>query len=130
MNFGAFINCRNDGRRMINLAAFGWGCLGSGAVEIVHFCHGLRSSRSHAIPSLYRSPAFLVARVALVLVAGGIAAAWEITRPMQAVAVGAGAPQLVLALCRLRLVHDAGGIETGQLGDGALSAARKKGNRC
>jgi hypothetical protein len=124
------IECRIGGRGMINLATFGWGCLGSGAVEIVHFCHALRISRSHDIPLLYRSTAYLVGRVALVLVAGGIATASEITRPIQAVAIGAGAPQLVLALSRLRFVHGAISIDTGQL-DGQLPpAARKKGNRC
>jgi hypothetical protein len=87
---------------MSPLQALGWGCAGSFAVEVVLFCQAVRHSRDNHVSSLYRTKAFMVGRILLVAVAGTLAAAWGITQAMQGVAIGAGAPQLVLALYRLR----------------------------
>jgi hypothetical protein len=88
------------------LEAFGWGCVGSLAVEIVLFCRAVRNGAGNAVPSFYRRPAFIVGRTLLVALAGCIAVASGITQPMQGIAVGAGAPQLVLALYRSRSLPD------------------------
>jgi hypothetical protein len=86
--------------------AFGWRCVGSLAVEIVLFCQAVRTSPDNDIPPLYRNTAFIVGRILLAVVAGCIATASGTMQPMQAVAVGAGAPQLILALYRLRTIPD------------------------
>jgi hypothetical protein len=91
---------------MSPLQAFGWGCVGSLAVEIVLFCQAVRTSPDNDIPPLYRKTAFMIGRILLVAVAGCIAAASGTTQPMQAVAIGAATPQLVLALYRLRTIPD------------------------
>src|SRR5579872_5146931 len=52
------------------VAAFGWGCCGSIAIEVVLFCNAVRRSRGTQVPLLYRKPAFLLGRSLLVLVAG------------------------------------------------------------
>jgi hypothetical protein len=92
---------------MTPLDAFGWGCAGSFALEVILFCHAVRQSRSSRVPALYRKPAFIVARTLLVLVAGLVAAAWGITQPLQGLAVGAGTPQLMLSLTRFRFAPGA-----------------------
>lgn len=91
------------------LFAFGWGCAGNIAVEIVLFCNAVRQSRSGRVPVLYRNPAFVIARILLGVVGGLIAAAWGITLPLQGFALGAAAPRLVLSLARLRLPPPGGG---------------------
>ena len=92
---------------MSPLGAFGWGCAGSFALEIIQFCHAVRHSRSNRIPTPYRRPAFIVGRTLLVLVAGIVAAAWGITQPLQGLAIGAGTPQLMLSLTRFRFAAGA-----------------------
>lgn len=91
------------------LNAFGWGCAGSFALEIVLFCNAVRHGRRNRIPALYRRPAFILGRMLLVVVAGIVAAAWGITQPLQGLAVGAATPQLMLSLTRFRFTASAGG---------------------
>jgi hypothetical protein len=98
---------RGERMAMRPLSAFGWGCAGSFALEIVLFCHAVRQSKSNRIPSPYGRPAFIVGRALLVFVAGIVAAAWGITQPLQGLAVGAGAPQLMLSLTRFRFAAGA-----------------------
>jgi hypothetical protein len=88
---------------MNNLAAFAWGCAGSGAHEIVIFCNAVRDSKNCRLPIEYRKPAFVVARILLIAVAGVLAAAWGISQPIQGIALGAATPQIMLRLERLRL---------------------------
>ena len=83
---------------MDRAAAFGWGFLGSLAIEVVVFCRKVRGDRSSRIPALYRKPAFIVGRVLLALVAGVVAAAWGINQPIQGLVLGAGTPRLVVWL--------------------------------
>jgi len=91
------------GKSAVNsLNAFGWGCAGSFAIEVVLFCDAVRNSRANRIPALYRRPAFILGRALLVVVAGVVAAAWGISQPLQGLAVGAGTPQLLMSLTRFR----------------------------
>ena len=83
------------------LEAFGWGCAGSCALEVVHFCHAVRESQR--LPQYYRKKTFIVGRMLLMLVGGVVAAAWGIAQPIQGLALGAAAPRLILALERMRL---------------------------
>ena len=85
------------------LEAFGWGCAGSFAIEVVLFCRAVRSSKYGCLPQYYRRKTFMVGRVLLIIVAGVLAAAWGITQPIQGLALGAAAPRLMLGLQRLRL---------------------------
>jgi hypothetical protein len=90
-----------EGSFMNPLEAFGWGCAGSFALEVVHFCHALRESQH--LPHYYRRKTFIVGRVLLMLVGGVVAAAWGIAQPIHGLALGAAAPRLILALERMRL---------------------------
>jgi hypothetical protein len=85
------------------LEAFGWGCAGSAALEVVLFCRAVRGSKNGRLPQYYRRKTFIVGRALLMLVAGVLAAAWGIAQPIQGVALGAAAPRLMLGLERLRL---------------------------
>jgi hypothetical protein len=87
---------------MNSLQAFGWGCAGSFAIEIVLFCQAIRQSRNNCVPAVYRRTAFILGRILLVVVAGVVAVAAGITQPMQGLAVGASAPRIILALYKLR----------------------------
>jgi hypothetical protein len=96
------------GKAAVNsLTAFGWGCAGSFAIEVVLFCDAVRHSRANRIPALYRRPGFILGRMLLVVVAGLVAAAWGISQPLQGLAVGAGTPQLMLSLTRFRFTGTA-----------------------
>jgi hypothetical protein len=83
--------------------AFGWGCAGSAALEVVLFCTILRKSKTCRLPALYRRPAFVVGRVLLIIVAGVLTATWGISQPLQGIALGAATPQLMKQFERLRL---------------------------
>ena len=51
------------GKSAVNsLNAFGWGCAGSFAIEVVLFCDAVRNRRANRIPALYRRPAFILGR--------------------------------------------------------------------
>jgi hypothetical protein len=83
------------------LEAFGWGCAGSFALEVVYFCAAVR--KSQRLPHYYRKKTFVVGRVLLMVVGGVVAAAWGIRQPIQGLALGAAAPRLMLALERMHL---------------------------
>jgi len=85
------------------LSAFEWGCVGSAALEVVLFCHAVRSSRRCRVPARYKKPAFIIGRMLLTLVAGAVAVAWGITHAMQGLAIGVATPRLILSLENLRL---------------------------
>jgi len=88
---------------MNGFEAFCWGCAGSAAHEVVLFCNAIRSSRTRRIPQPYRTPAFVVGRVLLTVVAGILTAAWGISLPIQGIALGAATPRLMQKLERLSL---------------------------
>lgn len=92
-----------EGTSMNPLEAFGWGCAGSFALEVVHFCRAVRESKTGRLPHYYRKKTFVVGRVLLMLVGGVLAAGWGIAHPIQGLALGAAAPRLILGLERLRL---------------------------
>jgi hypothetical protein len=85
------------------LEAFGWGCAGSFALEVVHFCGAIRGSKNGRLPHYYRKTTFIVGRALLMVVGGVLAAGWGIAQPIQGLALGAAAPRLILVLERLRL---------------------------
>lgn len=87
---------------MNGVEAFGWGCAGSAASEIVSSCAAIRRDRASRLPQLYRRPAFLIGRALLTLVAGALTAAWGISQPIQGFALGAATPRIIRELERLR----------------------------
>ena len=87
------------------LAAFGWGCAGSIAIEVVLFCDAVRGSKAAQVPALYRKTSFLVGRSLLVLVAGVLVSAWGISKPIEGMAIGAATPQVILALRQVREIR-------------------------
>ncbi len=86
---------------MNGLEAFGWGCAGSVALEVVLFCNAVRTSKTYRLPALYRRPAFVASRFLLIVVAGVLAAAWGISHPLQGIALGAATPRLMQEFERL-----------------------------
>jgi len=87
---------------MTGMEAFGWGCAGSAAHEVVLFCSAVRRSKTCRLPQPYRSPAFLIGRALLTLVAGVLTMAWGISLPIHGIALGAATPRLILKLEKFR----------------------------
>jgi len=78
---------------------FVWGFLGSLAVEVITLYQAYHSRRI-SIPERYKRVGFWVVRFFLSLIAGGLAVAYEIDRPLLAVNIGASAPLIIQALAR------------------------------
>lgn len=80
---------------------FAWGFLGSMAVEVVTLFRLLqRSDPPPQLPSRYRSLLYWLVRIALAVVGGGLAVAYDIENPILAANIGAATPAIVLALTR------------------------------
>jgi hypothetical protein len=77
-------------------AVFWWGVLGSAAVEIVTMW-GYYEHDSD-LPKRYKQLGFWVVRLLLAALGGGLAVAYEITKPLLAANIGAATPLLVRAL--------------------------------
>lgn len=84
---------------MTPASVFLWGCGGSVAVEVVNLV-GVYERPRIAIPQRYRRVGFYAARFFLMLVAGGLAVAYGIDKPVLAVNLGAATPLLIQALAR------------------------------
>jgi hypothetical protein len=70
-----------------------WGFLGSAAVELISlFGYYTRGGR---LPSRYRKVGFWVTRFVLALLAGALAVAYEINKPILAFNIGAATPLIV-----------------------------------
>jgi hypothetical protein len=95
------------------LETFFWGFLGSAAVELMTLV-GLYSSRRGRLPGRYRKVGFWFTRVGLALVAGALAAAYEIDQRILAFNVGAATPLIVTFMAKgLRQVPRGRGCGSG-----------------
>ena len=81
------------------LEPFFWGFLGSAAVELMTLL-GLYSSRRGRLPGRYRKVGFWFTRFGLALVAGALAAAYEIEQRILAFNVGAATPLIVTFMAK------------------------------
>jgi hypothetical protein len=81
------------------LAIFLWGAGGSVAVEIVTLW-GYYEQGAGQLPARYRQVGFWIVRLLLAIMAGGLALAYEIQKPLLAVNVGASTPLLIRALAQ------------------------------
>ena len=74
---------------------FWWGVLGSAAVEIVT----LLAYYEHdgELPPRYRQIGFWIVRLMLAFLGGGLAVAYEITKPLLAANIGAATPLIIKA---------------------------------
>jgi len=76
------------------LTIFFWGCAGSIAVEIITLYSVYQKSKIE-IPERYRRVGFYVVRLCLTLLAGGLALAYDIDKPLLALNIGAATPLLI-----------------------------------
>jgi hypothetical protein len=71
-----------------------WGFLGSAAVELISL-FGYYTTRGGRLPSRYRKIGFWITRFVLALLAGALAVAYEINKPILAFNIGAATPLIV-----------------------------------
>jgi hypothetical protein len=88
---------------MTGFELFLYGFAGSIATEIVAMYHfylasELDSRRRHILPSRYRRAGFWIIRFLLAIIAGGLAVAYEIDKPLLAINIGAATPLILQAL--------------------------------
>jgi len=77
------------------LAIFLWGAGGSVAVEIVTLWGYYEQDKN--IPARYRQIGFWIVRVLLAIMAGGLALAYDIQKPLLAANIGAATPLIIRA---------------------------------
>ena len=82
---------------MTPLEIFGWGCMGSVGAEIILY---VRAFDAPTMPDRYRRVTFYVGRVALALLGGAVAVAYEPHSALAALTVGAAAPSILKGLMR------------------------------
>lgn len=85
---------------MIATDTFLWGVGGSLAVEIVALAHHYQTHPSR-LPTRYSKWGFYVVRALLAAVAGGVAVAYQIDRPLLALNIGAATPLIIQAFARM-----------------------------
>ena len=78
---------------------FWWGFGGSAAIEIVTAARYYYPPHSR-LPSRYNSFTFYIVRLLLAVVAGGLAVAYQIDKPLLALHVGAATPLIMQALAQ------------------------------
>ena len=78
---------------------FIWGVCGSVAVEIITLYQAYHS-RSMKIPARYSRKGFWIVRIFLSLLAGGLAVAYDIDRPLLALNIGTSTPLIFQALAQ------------------------------
>lgn len=76
------------------------GFAGSVAIEIaaLHQIYQDWTGNTNSLPARYKKVGFWVTRLGLALIAGGLAVAYEIDKPILAVNIGASAPLILNAL--------------------------------
>ncbi|MDX6574863.1 MAG: hypothetical protein QOE96_816 [Blastocatellia bacterium] len=84
---------------MSTSAKFLWGVCGSVAVEVITLYQAYHSHKI-AIPERYRRKGFWCVRFALSLLAGGLAVAYDIDKPLLALNIGAATPLIFQALAQ------------------------------
>ena len=80
---------------MTDTEAFFWGVGGSVAVEVVAVLQFFSASRVR-LPERYRRLGFWIARLALAVIAGGLAVAYDIDKRILAANIGAATPALIM----------------------------------
>jgi CBS-domain-containing membrane protein len=78
---------------------FIWGFCGSVAVEVITL-YQVYHSHPMVVPQRYRRKGFWVVRFFLSIVAGGLALAYDIDKPLLALNIGASAPLIFQALAQ------------------------------
>jgi CBS-domain-containing membrane protein len=78
---------------------FIWGFCGSVAVEIITLYQVYHTSEM-TIPERYHRKGFWIVRFLLSIIAGGLAVAYDIDKPVLAVNIGASAPLIFQALAQ------------------------------
>lgn len=76
------------------LTIFLWGCGGSIAVEVITL-YSVYQKAKIEIPERYQRVGFYVVRACLTLLAGGLALAYDIDKPLLALNIGAATPLLI-----------------------------------
>jgi hypothetical protein len=76
------------------MAIFLWGCAGSIAVEISNL-HSAYQKSEIEIPERYYRVGFYIVRLCLTVLAGGLALAYDIDKPLLALNIGAATPLLI-----------------------------------
>ena len=74
-------------------------CFGSLAVEVITYIQAYEGNPQR-LPQRYTKKGYWVARVLLAMMAGVLAVAYEINKPLLAINIGASAPLLYRALAR------------------------------
>ena len=77
------------------LSIFGCGFLGSLSVELIFLLQHFQSETP--LPSRYSKPLFWIVRTLLAVVAGGLALAYDIDKPLLAINIGAATPLIIRA---------------------------------
>lgn len=87
---------------MTTLSAFLWGFGGSVAVEIVSVAQQIDviCDGGITLPARYGRCIFYIIRLLLATIAGGLAVAYQIDRPLLAINIGASTPLIVQALAQ------------------------------
>jgi hypothetical protein len=78
---------------------FIWGFCGSVAVEIITL-YQVYHTKDMAMPERYKRKGFWIVRAFLSVIAGGLAVAYDIDKPILALNIGASAPLIFLALAQ------------------------------
>ncbi len=81
------------------LQVFVWGFAGSVAVEVLNLYQVYHLPRIE-FPERYRRTGFYIVRFFVALIAGGLAIAYEIQKPLLAANVGAATPLIMQALAK------------------------------
>ena len=81
------------------IAIFTYAAAGSVAVEVIAWARAY-DELPHEMPARYRMWTFWFSRLTLAILAGLLALAYEINKPLLAINVGASAPLLYRALAR------------------------------
>jgi hypothetical protein len=82
---------------MTPTATFLWGCAGSLSVEVINL-YAAYQGPTIEIPERYKHVGFYVVRAVLTVLAGGLALAYEIDKPLLALNIGAATPLIIQAL--------------------------------
>ena len=103
------------------LLVFFWGAGGSVAVEIVSINQYYNKGISR-LPKRYKNPVFWLVRLALAAVAGGLALAYEIEKPLLAANIGAATPLIIQALAEgIQASPKIAGAQEGTVGNAGMS---------
>lgn len=84
---------------MTPLSVFLWGMLGSISIEIVNAYNAINLNGGDLPPKYGKLP-FVIVRILLSFMAGGLAVAYNIQQPLLAINIGAATPLILQSLSR------------------------------